>query len=108
MKTSSNSRAGRLLRLVVLAFTLGVFAAPAARARTITLSLEFTRIQFSVFDQYNPGQTQYTVKTLVSSDVPPITYDEADSSTNNSAFGGSENGYGYGYYGDLGFAINAA
>ena len=108
METSSRSRVCRLLRLVVLAFTLGLFAVPAARARTITLSLEFTRIQFSVFDLYNPGRTYYTVKTLVSSDVPPVTYDEVDSSTNNSAFGGSENGYGYGYYGDIGSAVNAA
>ena len=108
MKTPSSFHACRLLRLVVLAFTLGIFAAPAAQARTITLSLEFTRIQFSVFDAYNPGRTYYTVKTLVSSDVPPVTYDEVDSSTNNSAFGGSENGYGYGYYGDIGSAVNAA
>jgi hypothetical protein len=96
------------LQQVALAFVLGIFAAPTAHARTITLSLEFTRIQFSVFDSYNPGQTYYTVKTLVSSDVPPVTYDEVDSSTNNSAFGGSENGYGYGYYGDIGSAVNAA
>jgi len=108
MKTSTSSRACRLLQQVALAFVLGIFAAPTAHARTITLSLEFTRIQFSVFDSYNPGQTYYTVKTLVSSDVPPVTYDEVDSSTNNSAFGGSENGYGYGYYGDIGSAVNAA
>jgi len=108
LKASSRSHACRLLRLVVLVFTLGLFAAPAARARTITLSLEFIRIQFSVFDLSNPGRTYYTVKTLVSSDVPPVTYDEVDSSTNNSAFGGSENGYGYGYYPDIGSAVNAA
>lgn len=81
---------------------------PAAQARTITLSLELTRLQFSALDQYNPGQTYYTVKTLVSSDVAPVTYDEVDSSTNHSAFGGSENGYGYGYYDDIGSALNAA
>ncbi|HLX95688.1 MAG TPA: LamG domain-containing protein [Verrucomicrobiae bacterium] len=108
MKASSSFRTCRRLRPVALALVLGMFAAPTAHARTITLSLEFTRIQFSVFDPYNPGQTFYTVKTLVSSDVPPVTYDEVDSSTNNSAFGGSENGYGYGYYGDIGSAVNAA
>jgi hypothetical protein len=92
-----------LLCLLGLSFSLS-----AARARTITLSLEFTRLQFSAIDPYNPAQTFYTVKTLVSSDVPPITYDEVDSSAPNPAFGGSENGYGYGYYSDIGSAINAA
>lgn len=84
------------------------FAFPAARARTITLSLEFTRLQYSVLDPDYAGQTYYTVETMVSSDVPPITYDEVDSSTNNSAFGGSENGNGYAFYPDLGSAVNAA
>jgi hypothetical protein len=83
-------------------------SSPAARARTITLSLEFTRFQYSLLDPYYPGQAYYTVKTIVSSDVPPITYDEVDSSTNNSAFGASENGNGITPYPDIGSAVNAA
>ena len=109
MKTNLSCGVGFLYRAVIPCFAaLLLIGPPAARARTITLSLEFTRLQFSVFDQYNPGQTYYTVITKVSSDTPPVTYDEVDSSTNNSAFGGSENGYGYGYYSDIGSAVNAA
>jgi hypothetical protein len=114
MKTN-RSRAAVIFYRAILScvVALGLAGEPVARARTITVSLEFTRFQFSVLDPYSPGQTWYTVATLVSSDVPPITYDEVDSATNNStsgnpAFGGSENGYGYGYYNDIGSAVNAA
>jgi hypothetical protein len=108
MKHTLNQSVRRLVGAGFLCLLALSFSLSAARARTITLSLEFTRIQFSVIDPYYPGQTYYTVKTLVSSDVPPITYDEVDSSAPNPAFGGSENGYGYGYYSDIGSAINAA
>src|ERR1017187_2056820 len=108
MKHMLNKSVRRIVGMGLLCLLALFFSLSVAGARTITLSLEFTRIQFSVMDPYNPGQTYYTVKTLVASDVPPVTYDEVDSSTNNSAFGGSENGYGYGYYGDIGSAVNAA
>ena len=108
MKPMSTQSLRRLFILVLLCLLALSLASPAAPARTITLSLELARLQFSLFDPYNPGQTFYTVKTVVSSDVPPVTYDEVDSSAPNPAFGGSENGYGYGYYSDIGSAINAA
>jgi hypothetical protein len=103
-----NKSVRRIIKVGLLCLLALSFGLPTTRARTITLSLEFTRLQLSVFDPYNPGQTYYTVITLVSSDVPPVTYDEVDSSAPNPAFGGSENGYGYGYYGDIGSAVNAA
>src|ERR1035441_8142475 len=108
MKHMLNKSVRHCLRLGLLCLAALSFGQPIADARTITLSLEFTRLQLSVFDPYNPGQTYYTVITLVSSDVPPVTYDEVESSAPNPAFGGSENGYGYGYYGDIGSAVNAA
>ena len=113
MKTNQSRGAGLVNRAVipcVVALLLaGVAAVPA---RTITVSLEFTRLQLSVLDPYNPGQTFYTVKTIVSSDLPPVISDQVASSTNtpNSIpiFGGSETGYGFSYYGDIGSAVNAA
>ena len=104
MKKNLSRGAGLLYRTIIPCVVAWLLASVAgAQARTITLSLEFTSLQF------NSGQPPwYTVKTLVSSDVPSVTYDEIDSSTNHSAFGGSETGYGYGYYSDIGSALNAA
>jgi len=112
MKHLLNKLTRRISGAVLLCLLLLSCSCPAARARTITLSLEFTRLQYSILDPNYAGQTYYTVKPLISSDVPPVTYDEADSSTNNpadtAAFGGSESGYGGSYYFDIGSTLNAA
>ena len=100
----------RKLRLgfLFIVFCTGCFfAASVACARTITLSLEFARQQYSVLDPNFPGQTFYTVFVIVSSDIPPVTSDEIDSAAPNPAFGGSETGYGYSVYNDVGSALNA-
>ena len=103
--TSPGSRAHRLLRLGFFA-ALCFFAMPAAQARTITLSLEFSRQQFSTINPYYFGNTYYTVGVLVSSDIPPVTYDEVASPT--PAYSGTESGYSETYFGDIGSALNAA
>jgi hypothetical protein len=108
MKISHGFLIRRLLRLGLLALAFGIFALPAARARTITLSLEFARQQYSTLDPFFQGQTYYTVFVLVSSDIPPVTYDEVDSPAPDVAFGGSETGNGYTSYGDLASALNEA
>lgn len=95
-------------RLIIFAFALGLWVAPAATARTITLSLEFERLQYSTTDPNYQGQTYYTVNVLVASDISPVTYDEVDSAAPNPAFGGSETGYGRTFYGDIGSAVSAA
>ena len=95
------------LGFLFFAFCAGCFfAATTVSARTITLSLEFARQQYSILSPYDGGQTSYTVYVLVSSDTPPITYDEVDSAAPNPVFGGSETGYGYSSYGDIGAALN--
>ena len=77
----------RLLRTGILACRASGFSPlPAARARTITLSLEFARQQYSVLDPNFPGQTFYTVFVIVSSDIPPVTYDEVDSPAPDVAY----------------------
>ncbi len=108
MKTSPSPRACRLLLPGLLAFTLGIFATPAAQARTITLNLEFARVQYSTIDPNFRGQTYYTVHVLGFSDVSPVTYDEVDSPSPTVAYSGTESGYGDSYYGDIGSALNAA
>ena len=81
------------------------FTAAVASARTITLSLELGRIQYSVLNSYN-GQTYYTVNVLVYSDIPPVTYDEVSSP--GALYGGSEYGYGDSYFNDVASAVNSA
>jgi hypothetical protein len=75
---------------------------PAACARTITVGLDFAKLQYSVFDPNYTGNTYYTLEVLVSSDTQPLTYDEVDSPQPNASFGGSETGYGDSYFGDEG------
>ena len=98
----------RLLQLGFLALAFVIFALPAASARTITLSLEFARQQYSTLDPFFQGQTYYTVFVSVSSDIPPVTYDEVDSPAPDVAFGGSESGNGYSSYPDLASVLNEA
>jgi Concanavalin A-like lectin/glucanases superfamily len=80
---------------------------PAAYARTITVSLDFAKLQYSALDPNYGGSTYYTLQVLVSSDAQPLTYDEVDSPQPNAAFGGSETGYGDSYYGDVGSLLAA-
>jgi hypothetical protein len=106
-----NSRAAARFQRGWLVFWLTLlgagflFAIPAANARTITLSLQLGRLQYSVLDAY-AGSTYYTVNVLVYSDIPPVTYDEIDSP--GSLYGGNENGYGDYYFNDVDSAVNSA
>ena len=81
------------------------FTATAANARTITLSLQLGRLQYSVLDPNN-GNTYYTVNVLVYSDTPSVTYDEVSSP--GAQYGGSEYGYGDSYFNDVNSAVDSA
>jgi hypothetical protein len=79
---------------------------PATSARTITLGLNFARLQYSAYDPNYAGNTYYTVSVLVSSDSQPLTYDEVDSPAPNTSFVGTESGYSEWYLGDIGSVLN--
>lgn len=75
---------------------------PAVSARTITLTLEFARQQYTAYyNSFYNGNTYYTLAVLVSSDTQPATYDEVDSPGASPSFSGTESGYGYSLYGDI-------
>lgn len=99
------------LRLLAGHLFMGILALflwlPAASARTITLSLELARQQFSEVNPYYYGNTYYTVFVLVSSDTQPVTIDEVDSPGPGPVFSGTETGYGYSNFGDIGSVLNA-
>ncbi|HTV41672.1 MAG TPA: LamG domain-containing protein [Candidatus Sulfotelmatobacter sp.] len=78
---------------------------PATFARTITLNLEFTKLQYSALNPNYPGDTYYTIGVLVSSDSQPLTYDEVDSPAPNTSFSGTETGYGEYLFNDMGSAL---
>jgi Concanavalin A-like lectin/glucanases superfamily len=105
MKTMVSMSSNCLFRLGLLILAAWCWAAPVANARTITLSLEFSKQQYSTIDPYFFGQTYYTVNVFVSSDVPSVTYDEVDSPV--PAYSGSESGSGETLFGDIGSALNA-
>jgi hypothetical protein len=111
--TTSKAMPRRFLAGLGLLMLAACFsAAPAACARTITLGLEFARLQFSTLSPGYSGNTYYTVNVQVASDVPAVTYDEVDSpeypDSTNAAFSGTETGYGEYYFGDLASALNQA
>ncbi len=90
-----------------LTVVLGCFFwLPAASARTITLTLNFAKVQYSVLNPNYAGNAYYTVQVLVSSDTSPLTYDEVDSPGTSPLFGGSETGYGEWFFGDMGSLLN--
>ena len=91
--------------LATLCLTL-LLTATGASAQTITLSLQLGRLQYSVLDANYSGNTYYTVNVLLSSDIPPVTYDEVDSPGNQ--YGGTEGGYGDAYFGDVASAVASA
>ena len=91
-----------------LAGVISLLAASVAGARTISLSLELGRLQYSVLDPNYSGQTYYTVNVIVSSDSPPVTYDEVDSPAPDLAYVGTETGWGDVYYSDFQSALNEA
>lgn len=78
---------------------------PATFARTITLSLVFSKVQYSALDPNYTGNTYYTVAVHVSSDTQPLTYDEVDSPQPNSSFVGTESGYSQWYLEDVGSVL---
>lgn len=75
---------------------------PAAYARTITVNLNFAKLQYSALDPNYAGSTYYTLDVIVSSDTQALTYDEVDSPQPNVSFSGTETGYGEWYLGDMG------
>jgi hypothetical protein len=106
MMTPSKTLPRHSLAALALCVGLAVLSAlSTASARTITLSLEFDRLQYSSIDPTYLGSTYYTVNVLVSSDTQPVTYDEVDSPGASPAYVGTESGNGRQLYGDIGTAL---
>ncbi len=108
MKTTLVSPKLHLFRslLWLVALYSGVlFVAPVVSGRTITLSVEFGRLQYSTVDPNYQGNTYYTVNPIVTSDSSPVTYDEVDSPAPDLAYVGTETGWSHGYYGDFASAF---
>src|SRR5476651_1724054 len=102
MPTSRFSTVAGLFGPRILIVALAIFwpgGLVTGSARTITFSLELTRYQYSGFNPYYQGNTYYTAAPSLTSDSPPVTYDEADSPI--PAYSASENGSGVSYFFDL-------
>ena len=99
MKSISTPAANYWLTLgVFLLLALGFPPLPA-RARTITLSLEVARLQYSAADPNYQGRTFYSVNTFVYSDTAPVTIDLV--SNYDGTFVGTETGDSRYFYGDF-------
>jgi PKD repeat protein len=105
---NSQGFAGRTFQLGWLFIVLcvaGVSVAPAARARTLTLSFELYHQQYSVLNPDYQGAAYYTVGVLLASDATPLTIDEVDSP--DGSFVGTETGSGESLFADLGSILDA-
>jgi hypothetical protein len=99
MKSFSAPAAKYWLPLGVFILTAIGFLPLPARARTITLSLEVARLQYSVADPNYQGRTFYSVNTFVYSDTAPVTIDLV--SNYDGTFVGTETGDSRYFYGDF-------